>query len=458
MMTLRELAAAVPGSTVKDDGAVRFMSVSTDTRTLRPGALFFSLRGPNFDAHDFAPQAAGLGAVALVVERPVDTAVPQLVVPDTRVALRLGAAHWRSRFRIPLIAVTGSNGKTTVTQMVGTILAVAFGEEGRLATHGNLNNEIGVPLMLFELSARHRAAVLEMGMNHVGEIACLAETARPTVAVVNNAQREHQEFLASVEATAHENGAVIDALPGEGIAVFPADDPCAPIWRKRAGARRVLDFARSREVLAAVHVDDCALAADHTRLSVSTPGEQINLRLPVAGTHNVHNALAAAAATLAIGVPLSAIRRGLESFVAVAGRGVRVRLDRGAELIDDTYNANPDSVRAAIELLATCAPPRTLVLGDMGEVGEQGPEFHREIGEYARTRGVDSLLGLGDLTRETVNRFGDRGRHFDDVGDLIEALRPLATGPGTLLVKGSRFMRMERVVQALAPSRSRVEH
>lgn len=458
MLSLAELARAIPHSTPRGDASVRFTSVSTDTRTLRPGALFFALRGPNFDAHDFAGQAVAAGAVAVVVERSIDIDVPQLVVPDARVALRLAAAHWRSRFTLPLIGVTGSNGKTTVTQMIGSILAAAFGETGRLVTRGNLNNDIGLPLMLFELSAGHRAAVLEIGMNHVGEIACLAATAQPTVALVNNAQREHQEFLASVEATARENGAVIDSLANDGVAVFPADDACAPLWRERAGVRRVVDFARTPDCRAAITVARSRLAADHTDLAVTTPVGQLELVLPVAGEHNVHNALAAAAATVAIGVSLDSIRRGLEAFSPVAGRGVRVALASGVVLIDDTYNANPDSVRAAIDLLATAPAPRTLVLGDMGEVGEQGPAFHREVGEYARRRRIDALLGLGELARETVAAFGPQGSHFADVDQLIAAARARAAGSGTLLVKGSRFMRMERIVKALAPEQSRSAH
>jgi UDP-N-acetylmuramoyl-tripeptide--D-alanyl-D-alanine ligase len=458
MMTLSEMAGAIPQSAIRGDGGVHFASVSTDTRTLAPGSLFIAMRGPNFDAHDFASQALEKGAVALVVERPLGVSAPQLVVPDTRVALRLGASYWRSRFALPLIAVTGSNGKTTVTQMIGSILAAAFGKSGRLVTRGNLNNDIGLPLMLFELRALHRAAVLEMGMNHIGEIACLAEAARPTVAVVNNAQREHQEFLASVEATAHENGAVIDALPRDGVAVFPADDACAPIWRARAGGRRILDFARAPQSRAAITAIDSRLAADCSDLTISTPAGRVDVRLPLAGDHNIHNALAAAAACVAVNIPLKSIRQGLEAFTPVAGRGVRVTLASGAVLIDDTYNANPDSVRAAIDLLATAPAPRILVLGDMGEVGDRGPAFHREVGEYARSRGIDTLLGLGELAHQSVVAFGPRGTHCADIDRLIAAAREHATCSGTLLVKGSRFMRMERVVNALVPGHAGSSH
>jgi UDP-N-acetylmuramoyl-tripeptide--D-alanyl-D-alanine ligase len=451
MMSLAELARAIAQATLKGDGAVRFASVSTDTRNLKPGALFFALRGPSFDGHDFVGRAIEGGAAAVVVERPVDSTVPQLVVPDSRRALGLGAALWRARFTVPLIAVTGSNGKTTVTQMIGAILAAAWGERRRLVTRGNLNNEIGLPLMLFELNSQQRAAVVELGMNHPGEIAYLAELARPTVALVNNAQREHQEFMVSVEATAHENGAVIAALPPDGIAVFPSDDPCAPIWRRLAGTRRVIDFARQADAgtTPAVVSADSEPGLDGTTMSMATPAGVIDVRLPVAGDHNVHNALAATAAALAIDVPAAAIRAGLESFVPMAGRGARLRLAGGAVLIDDSYNANPDSVRVAIDLLAAGVPPRTLVLGDMGEVGDQGPEFHREVGAYARSRGIDTLLALGELSAGAARAFGAGARHFAAIDDLVAAARKAAAAGGTLLIKGSRFMRMERVVAAL---------
>ncbi len=447
MMTVAELARALPRSALHGDGSVRFTSVSTDTRTARAGCVFFALRGERFDAHDFVAQAVAAGAVAAVVERRVEAVVPQIVVPDSRRALGMAAAAWRARIAVPLIAVTGSNGKTTVTQMIGAILASAYGEQRRLVTRGNLNNDVGVPLMLFELAARHRAAVLELGMNHPGEIAYLAQLAKPTVAVVNNAQREHQEFMASVEATAHENGAAIAALPPEGVAVFPADDPCAPIWRTLAGTRRVIDFARSANAVVTATAEP---AAAGSRLSIATPQGPIETAIRVPGAHNVHNALAATAACLALGVSNAAIAAGLAAFVPVAGRGVRLATASGAALIDDTYNANPDSMRAAIDVLAACAAPRVLAIGDMGEVGAQGPAFHREIGAYARDRGIDTLLAIGDLSREAVAAFGDGAAHFDEIDALIRAASAAAAPGATLLVKGSRFMRMERVVQALA--------
>jgi UDP-N-acetylmuramoyl-tripeptide--D-alanyl-D-alanine ligase len=447
MLTLAELAQSLRGATVQGDARTRITSVSTDSRTLAPGALFVALRGERFDAHDYVAQAVARGAVAALLERPVDAAIPQVIVADSKRALGQAAAAWRARFRVPLIAVTGSNGKTTVTQMIAAILARAFGEKKRLATRGNLNNDIGLPLMLFELNAQHKVAVLELGMNHPGEIGYLAELARPTIALVNNAQREHQEFMASVEATARENGAVIDALPPDGVAIFPADDACAGIWRNLAGTRRVLDFAlRAYAAITAQY----ELTGSGSRIVLATPAGAIDVALSVPGAHNVHNALAATAAALAVGVAPANIAAALAAFTPAGGRGVRRALESGATLIDDTYNANPDSVRAAIDVLAGFAAPRVLVLGDMGEVGTQGPQFHREVGAYARERGIEQLLCLGDASREAAAAFGPDARHFDAIEPLIEASRAAAIAGATLLVKGSRFMRMERVVQALS--------
>jgi len=451
LMTVAELARAVGALEVRGDGRIAFSSVSTDTRTLTAGALFVALRGEHFDAHEFVGAARERGAVAAVVERTLDDNLPQIVVADARRALGRGAAQWRARFALPVITVAGSNGKTTVTQMIAVILAQAFGERHRLATRGNLNNEIGLPLMLWQLGAQHRAAVFELGMNHPGEIATLAELARPTVALVNNAQREHQEFMQSVEATAYENGEVINALPlsTEGVAVFPADDPCSPIWRKLAGTRRVIDFALEGEaVITATH----ALSVDGAQLSMATPAGVIEVALAVTGVHNVRNALAAAACALAIGIEPQAIRAGLARFRPVGGRGVRLRTRAGASLIDDSYNANPDSVRAAIDLLAGFGAPRVLVLGDMGEVGDRGPEFHREVGAHARARGIESLYALGTMTKETVAAFGPGAQHFDDLEALLRALMPRLNAATTVLVKGSRFMRMERIVTSLTES------
>jgi UDP-N-acetylmuramoyl-tripeptide--D-alanyl-D-alanine ligase len=462
VVTLGEFLRLLPGAQLHaagdDAGALPLTGVSTDTRTLARGNLFVALRGERFDGHAFSADALAAGAAALLVDHALDIAAPQLVVPDTRRALGQAAAAWRSRFNLPLIAVTGSNGKTTVTQMLAAIFAVAYPEKGAdkngdrngrpqwLATRGNLNNDIGVPLMVFELRKSHRVAVLELGMNHPGEIGLLANIARPTIALVNNAQREHQEFMSSVEATAHENGAAIALLPPDGVAVFPADDACAAIWRQLSGTRRVVDFAQQAQAMVTAHAETTSTG---TRLDIASPSGAFEIQLAVSGAHNAHNALAATACALAAGIRPADIASGLAAFTPVRGRGVRHVLVNGTLLVDDSYNANPDSVRAAIDLLATLPAPRTLVLGDMGEVGAQGPAFHREVGAHARSRGIERLLALGVASAETVAAFGSGATHFHDIEALMAAARDGTARGGSMLVKGSRFMRLERVVAAL---------
>jgi len=453
MFSLREAAALIPGATVLGDDTVTFERVSTDSRSCGPGDLFVALKGERFDAHDFLPEVAARNvSAALVTRSPGDWRVPALRVPDTRVALGALARGWRRRFTMPLVAVTGSNGKTTVKEMISSIFAAAVGEASRLATAGNFNNDIGLPLTLFRLNSAHRLAVVELGMNHPGETELLGKIAEPTVAVVNNAQREHQEFMATVEAVALEHAAVIHALTPDGIAVFPADDEYAGIWRVAATGNRVVDFA--------LNSDECITEAavtgtfDGSVLSIQTPEGAIDVTLQVLGAHNAHNALAATAAALASGVALDAIKRGLEAFGAVKGRLQVKRATlgtlAGATVIDDTYNANPDSMRAAIDVLASLPSPRVLVMGDMGEVGDEGPAFHREIGAYARERGIDALFAIGAASRDACSAYGPAAHHTDDVASLLAHLQQANYGASaTFLVKGSRFMQMERVVDAL---------
>jgi UDP-N-acetylmuramoyl-tripeptide--D-alanyl-D-alanine ligase len=430
--------------------AAAFDGVCTDSKNVAAGNLFVALRGARFDAHDFLAEVAAKGAAAVVVERvPQGLELPALIVPDTRVALGEIAAHWRRQFNIPVIGVTGSNGKTTVKEMIAAILAAEFGADNYLATRGNLNNDIGVPLTLLRLDSRHRAAVIELGMNHPGEIAQLAQIAQPTVAHVNNAQREHQEFMATVEAVAQENGAVISALPDDGIAVYPADDVYTPLWRglsKASGQRKSLTFGLSLDAnVSCTYVPQ----AFGSVMTVRVGQREFDLKLSAAGAHNVRNALAAIACALAIGVHRRAIEQGLEAFAPVNGRLQRKEASSGATVIDDTYNANPDSVKAAIDVLAAAAAPRVLVLGDMGEVGSEGRKFHEEVGAYASGRGIEHLLTLGELAESASHAFGARARHFNGIAQIAAAARELAAPPATLLVKGSRFMRMEQVVQDL---------
>jgi UDP-N-acetylmuramoyl-tripeptide--D-alanyl-D-alanine ligase len=452
MMTLAQAQALLPGAQLVGAGEIRFERVHSDTRSLRAGDLFVALRGERFDAHDFLGAARAAGAVAALAERGLGVAtLPGLQVSDALAALQQLGASWRARFTLPLVAVTGSNGKTTVTQMIAAILRAAFGDAA-FATVGNLNNHIGVPLTLLRLRATHRAGVVELGMNHPGEIAELAAIAKPTIALVNNAQREHQEFMASVEAVARENGAAIEALPVDGTAVFPADDAYAPLWRALAGARRVLGFALdpvAGDAPVGVAADVTAAATwagDRWQLELRTPAGQVATELRMAGRHNAKNALAAAACALAAGAPLDAVARGLAAFEPVAGRSQLTRLRLGGReitLVDDSYNANPDSVLAAVDLLAALPGPHWLVLGDMGEVGSRGPAFHAEVGARARERGIETVWTAG-----TLSAAAGATRHFANVAALVAAL-PEAPPAASVLVKGSRFMQMEQVVQAL---------
>jgi UDP-N-acetylmuramoyl-tripeptide--D-alanyl-D-alanine ligase len=446
MFKLREAADWIGGRLV-GDGEVRVSRVHSDTRSLQAGDLFVALKGERFDANDFLADARARGAVAAIAQPGrLPPGMPGIEVEDSKLALGRLAHAWRRRYRLPLIAVTGSNGKTTVTQMIASILK-AWQPSHHLATQGNLNNEIGLPLTLLRLTGAHRVGVVELGMNHPGEIDTLARIAEPTVALVNNAQREHQEFMATVEAVARENGSVFAALPRNGIAVFPAGDAYTMLWTGLAQARACLTFGDARESGADLFLAGSEWHEGHWQVRAQTPAGPMQFRLHIAGRHNVRNALAAAACALAAGAPLDAVVRGLEGFEPVKGRSraLAVRIaDRTLTLVDDSYNANPDSVRAAIDVLAELPGPRLLVLGDMGEVGDQGPAFHAEVGAYARERGIEQLFTLGEQAQAM------QGRHFADVEALNAAVLQALERSGSVLVKGSRFMRMERVVEAIA--------
>jgi len=460
MMTLAQSQAMLPGSTLVGDGATPLLRVHSDTRSLQAGDFFVALSGERFDAHDYLDQARAAGAVAALAERGLaESGLPGLLVPDTLVALQQLAAAWRARMKLALIAVTGSNGKTTVTQMIASILRAWVGDAA-LATAGNFNNHIGLPLTVLRLRQDavvwHRIAVLEMGMNHSGEIGQLAAIAQATVALVNNAQREHQEFMHTVQAVAQENGAVITALAADGIAVYPADDAHAAVWRALAGARRSISFALTGAADVTVEATSSPVwvsDADggHWQLRVQTPVGAAGLQLHIPGRHNLHNALAATAAALAAGVPLTAVAQGLASFRPVAGRSRLLPLrwaGRDVSLVDDSYNANPDSVRAAIDVLAALPGPRWLVLGDMGEVGDRSPVFHAEVGAYARAAGIEKFWAVGPACVHAATAFGPGALHFTDAPAVIAAIAQ-APAVGAVLVKGSKFMHMPTVVAAL---------
>jgi UDP-N-acetylmuramoyl-tripeptide--D-alanyl-D-alanine ligase len=449
LMDLRAAASATAGSLAGDN--VSFRGVSTDSRTTAPGELFIALRGENFDGHAYLAAAMARGAVAAMVADdaaadPPAADFPLIQVADTRAALGALAADWRRRFVLPLIAVTGSNGKTTTKEMIASVLNTAFAG-AVLATQGNYNNDIGLPLTLLRLDASHRAAIIEMGMNHPGEIAYLAGIALPTVAVVTNAQRAHLAGMGSLEAIAKEKGSIFTGLDENGIAVFNADEASANLWRAQSQGRRVMTFADRGP---ADVTGECHLHGLESRLSVLAAAGRFEVALALPGRHNARNALAAATACLAAGVALDAVQAGLTSFRGLKGRLQRRAAVQGAVLLDDTYNANPDSVCAAIDVLAATVGRKVLVLGDMGEIGEMSAQFHDEIGGYAKSQGIDRLFAVGEASALAAHNFGAGGEHYRNIEKLIEALTAELTAATTVLVKGSRFMRMERVADAIS--------
>ncbi len=457
MMLLSQAAQVLGGKLIGPD--VEFVAVSSDSRTIAAGDLFVALQGENFDGAAFVADALQSGAVAALVNADshkehsstLDPRSSILLVEDTRLALGHLAAYWRAQFAIPIVAVTGSNGKTTVKEMLAAILRETAGSaDAVLATVGNLNNDIGMPLTLLKLRAGHRYAVIEMGMNHSGEIDYLTRLARPDVAVINNAGSAHLAGLGSVGAVARAKGEILAGLSENGIAVINADDAYAPLWRELAGNRTAIEFGLERNV--AVHAQ--WHPQNHgAHIAASTPQGDFNANLQVPGVHNVRNALAATAAALALHVALPAVAAGLEKFSGVAGRLQRKAALHGAVLIDDSYNANPASLHAALKVLAQASGKKILVLGDMGELGADAVRLHGEIGAEARRLGVNELLALGKLTGHTVHEFGTGAHHFERIEDLLSTLDKELDADSTVLVKGSRFMRMERVVSAVISDR-----
>ena len=445
MMDLTETARAVDGAA---QGQARYSGVTTDSRAVNAGDLFVALAGERFDGNEYVEEAFRRGAAAALTSRHVapGTPLPQVVVGDTRIALGRLAAHWRARFAIPLVALTGSNGKTTVKEMISSILvAHTVAPNAVLATEGNLNNDIGMPLTLLRLREANRFAVIEMGMNHAGEIDYLTRLARPTVALVNNAQRAHVGILGSVEAIAHAKGEIYAGLDAGGTAVINEDDTFAPYWKALNGGRSVVTFGFSEKAMVRA-------SATGREVRFVTPRGEFTVKLQVRGEHNVRNALAACAAAVALDMPLTAVRAGLAGFGGVPGRQQRRRGPGGSLVIDDSYNANPESMKAAAQVLAQEHGRKVFVMGDMGELGADAAAMHAEVGAFARDAGIDALMALGEASRHAVQAFGKGATHFDDVEALTKAAQREAAGGAAILVKGSRFMRMERVADALAGS------
>ena len=457
MMDLLEAALAVGGEA---RGKASFDEVGSDSRAIRPGQLFVALRGERFDGHDFLAAVAAGGAVAALVDRSFadsqtgEAPLPLVIADDTRLALGRLAAHWRSKFVLPLIGITGSNGKTTVKEMCAAILRAQAAMDGFdpdlavLSTAGNFNNDIGLPLTLLGLRAQHRAAVIEMGMNHPGEIAYLTAIAAPTVALVNNAQRAHLEGMGGLNEVAREKGAIYAGLGADGVAVINADDPFAAYWTGLNQDRPVLRFGLEADTGAEV-AGRYILKGLGATVAVQNSGRRIDFELQAPGVHNVRNALAAAAATLAAGVSDEAVSVGLGGFAGAKGRLQRKRGVNGAVVLDDSYNANPDSVRAGIDVLAATPGRKLLVLGDMGEIGETSGQLHDEVGGYAKSQGVDQLFALGEVSAVAARNFGEGGYHYTRLEELVSAVRKQMDADTVVLVKGSRFMRMERVIEAI---------
>lgn len=447
-MSLHQAARAIDATLPAENP--RFCGVNTDSRTISDGQLFVAIKGERSDGHTYLDQAARQGAGAALVERSMPAPLPQLVCKDSVHALGRLAAHWRQQLQPKLVAITGSNGKTTVKQMLASILSR---QGSTLATQGNFNNEIGMPLTLCQLEASHDYAVIEMGAGQAGDIRYLANLAQPDVAVITNAGPAHLERLGTVDHVARVKGELIEALPADGVVVLNIDDARQDVWRELAAQRRIVEVSLNHSAMVCGQTE--AVEAGQ-RLRLVIESRSIELTLPVAGRHNALNALCAAGAATALQVPLEVIASGLAGFVPAAGRLHRCSLPQGGLLIEDSYNANPASVAAAIEVLSgTQAAHRILVLGDMFELGENAARLHRKVGQAARDAGIDALMTLGSLSAEASDAFGARGAHHDSPEQLIHALKP-ELGEGVVcLIKGSRGMRMEQISEQLMTPEAR---
>lgn len=446
VLTQWSVAAAAKVMNSPWQGAdVNFSDVCTDTRKVKKGDLFFALKGPKYDAHDYLAEAKAKGVVAAVVSRQVNIDLPQIVVEDTRFALgELARAH-RLNFKNPVIGLTGSNGKTTVKELTSAILK----RRGQvLYTEGNLNNDIGVPLTLFRLRAEHDFAVIEMGANHHGEIAYLASLARPDVGIVNNAGPAHLEGFGSIEGVAHAKGELFEALGSDGVAIINFDDDYAHYWQSITQHCGTMSFGIDN-TQSDVRAHTIRATEKGMHFILHTTKQEIDIDLPLFGVHNVRNSLAAAAVALALNVPLSVVKTAFENFSNVGGRLKSVRGHNGALVLDDTYNANPSSMKAGIDVLASFPGKRILAVGDMRELGDNAAALHSEIGAYAKEKNIDAIYAIGDLCQNVVAAFGKQARHFSRHDELLSALKQEIDAHFTVLVKGSRSMRMEIVVAGL---------
>ena len=445
-MSLSKAATAIDSKFSGKD--VFFSGCSTDSRTIKKGNLFIALKGENFDGHDYVSLAEEKGASSLLLEHEVSHTKPALHVKDTRKAMGLLAKSWREEIKIPLIAITGSNGKTTVKEMVSSILSEISEVH---ATSGNLNNDIGVPLTLFGLDKKHQYAVIEMGANHPGEIEWLSSIASPNVAVITQCAPAHLEGFGSIEGVAKAKAEIYSGLQSSGTAIINADDTYAGLWRETCHHQKQLSFGieSSQADIRAKVIEVSAIDASVLFELISIQ-DSIKIHLPLSGTHNVMNALAASACCLSLDIPISTIKQGLEKLSPVKGRLQLKQGKQGARIIDDTYNANPTSLSAAINVLSNYKGSRYLVLGDMGELGDSAIQLHKEAGDLAKQAGIEGLFTIGELSINAMQNFGPQAFHFDSYEALNKALIKVLDDETTVLVKGSRSMQMERIVNMIA--------
>ncbi len=440
-MSLSIAAEAINANLVGGDAV--FTGVGTDTRSLQKGDLFIALRGQNFDGHNYLAEAISAGAVGAVLDHEIDTPLSYIRVPNTRRALGNLATFWRRQFKIPVIGVTGSNGKTTVKEMIGSILAA---KGSGCITAGNLNNDIGTPLTLLNMQARDQFAVIEMGMNHKGEIDNLSHITQPTIALITNAAQAHLEGLGSVTDVAKAKGEIFNGMTHDGVAVINADDEHVKLWQGLVGDRRSVTFGIDNK---ADFTANYQMLDNGSIVNLNTPEGDIDMKVPLLGKHNVQNAVAASSAAMLAGASLKEIKSGLQSLQKISGRLEVKKGINGARILDDTYNANPDSLAVGIQVLRDYGGERVLVLGDMAELGDAGAAIHKRVGELAKRVGIARLFVIGELSKLAVKRFGKGAKYFKSHQTLIEALQDCMHADMTILVKGSRIMQMEKIVAGI---------
>ena len=447
VMWLSELLSVLDAALIGED--IEFTSVGTDSRNIEQGQLFVAIKGEHFDGNQYATQALALGAAAVLVSDIAVTTTVKfgLLVKDTRIALGQLASYWRQKFALPLIAITGSNGKTTVKEMTAAILrATTANADAVLATNGNFNNDIGMPLTLLKLNASHQFAVIEMGMNHTGELHYLTHLAMPNIALVNNAGTAHIGELGSQDAIAAAKGEIFEGLQADGIAIINADDVYADYWKSLNVGKKIVTFGLNNSAdITATSIEQNGM----TQINLKAPTGNVTFTLNVLGIHNLRNALAASAVAYVLNISLANIAKGLTEFAGVSGRLTRRAGINGALVIDDTYNANPDSMHVAIDVLLAQAGKTIMVMGDMGELGDDTAKLHAEVGAYAKKVGVQAFYTLGEMTLEAAKAYGQNSHSFTEVEALVEALKPAMDAQTSVLVKGSRFMKMERVVNLI---------